>query len=359
MAVTKRLRYEVLRRDNHTCRYCGASAPDVKLTVDHVVPQALGGSDEPANLVTACDPCNSGKTSMPADAPIVADVEQDALRWAAAMGKAAEMARAKHEVRLDYRNTFREAWDDWKTGPEHAQKPVPLDANWESSLDNFYEAGLPDWELSEAVRAAMTNQKVIPANTFRYFAGICWTKIRQMQDQAGQIIDAGPDSVPRVSEEVVDQITGSWLAAYQARCKEKDIDCSNVASDRAAEVITNLLSQGFSEDRILTAAERAGAGLDLHIAEYIPGSWGDLIFDATTAWASAWGSVDVDDHRWRSSVPHPKAWHAFKTELGGAIAAGISDVEILAACKKAGSLQEGLMVLLPDWEGRWEALGLA
>ena len=28
MAVSKRLRYEILRRDNHTCRYCGASAPD-------------------------------------------------------------------------------------------------------------------------------------------------------------------------------------------------------------------------------------------------------------------------------------------------------------------------------------------
>ncbi|AWN05089.1 HNH endonuclease [Gordonia phage Easley] len=38
MAVSKRLRYEILRRDNHTCRYCGATAPDVPLTVDHVVP---------------------------------------------------------------------------------------------------------------------------------------------------------------------------------------------------------------------------------------------------------------------------------------------------------------------------------
>lgn len=58
MAVSKRLRYEILRRDNHTCRYCGATAPDVKLTVDHVVPVALGGSDVPTNLVAACDACN-------------------------------------------------------------------------------------------------------------------------------------------------------------------------------------------------------------------------------------------------------------------------------------------------------------
>lgn len=38
MAVSKRTRFEVLRRDDHTCRYCGQSAPDVKLTVDHVLP---------------------------------------------------------------------------------------------------------------------------------------------------------------------------------------------------------------------------------------------------------------------------------------------------------------------------------
>ncbi|MFF0777048.1 HNH endonuclease [Streptomyces sp. NPDC003720] len=63
MAVSKRLRYEILRRDNHTCRYCGASAPDVPLRIDHVTPVALGGTDHPSNLVTSCEPCNNGKSS--------------------------------------------------------------------------------------------------------------------------------------------------------------------------------------------------------------------------------------------------------------------------------------------------------
>lgn len=58
MTVSKRIRFEVLRRDNYTCRYCGGSAPDVKLTVDHVMPVALG---DPTNLVTACKDCNAGK----------------------------------------------------------------------------------------------------------------------------------------------------------------------------------------------------------------------------------------------------------------------------------------------------------
>ncbi|MEJ7724319.1 MAG: hypothetical protein WKF64_08445 [Ilumatobacteraceae bacterium] len=35
--ISRRLRFEILRRDGHTCRYCGARAPDVPLTVDHVI----------------------------------------------------------------------------------------------------------------------------------------------------------------------------------------------------------------------------------------------------------------------------------------------------------------------------------
>ena len=57
MAVTKRMRFEILRRDNHACRYCGATAPDVKLVVDHVTPVALGGTDSPDNLVASCAAC--------------------------------------------------------------------------------------------------------------------------------------------------------------------------------------------------------------------------------------------------------------------------------------------------------------
>lgn len=48
MALTKRTRFEVLRRDGHRCRYCGDTAEaGATLTVDHVVPVALGGTDEP------------------------------------------------------------------------------------------------------------------------------------------------------------------------------------------------------------------------------------------------------------------------------------------------------------------------
>ena len=60
--IPKRVRFEVFKRDKFTCQYCGASAPDVSLEIDHINPVAKGGTNEILNLVTACRDCNRGKT---------------------------------------------------------------------------------------------------------------------------------------------------------------------------------------------------------------------------------------------------------------------------------------------------------
>jgi 5-methylcytosine-specific restriction endonuclease McrA len=54
---------EIFRRDHYTCQYCGKSGPN--LTVDHVVPQRLGGKSTWENLVTACARCNHKKGGKP------------------------------------------------------------------------------------------------------------------------------------------------------------------------------------------------------------------------------------------------------------------------------------------------------
>ena len=51
-------RREVLKRDQHCCQYCRSHR---KLTLDHVIPKAQGGQHTWDNVVTACEPCNSGK----------------------------------------------------------------------------------------------------------------------------------------------------------------------------------------------------------------------------------------------------------------------------------------------------------
>lgn len=65
MPVSARTRFEIFKRDNFTCRYCGRSSPEVVLEVDHVVPTSEHGTDDPINLVSACWSCNRGKSNVP------------------------------------------------------------------------------------------------------------------------------------------------------------------------------------------------------------------------------------------------------------------------------------------------------
>ena len=77
VGMSVRLRYAILDRDAHTCRYCGRSSPTVELHVDHVVSQAswraqygsLDGVSDPSNLVTSCADCNLGKSAKNGNPP--------------------------------------------------------------------------------------------------------------------------------------------------------------------------------------------------------------------------------------------------------------------------------------------------
>lgn len=60
-SISKKLRFEVFKRDSFTCQYCGRKAPDVILECDHIVPVAEGGPTNMLNLITSCQECNRGK----------------------------------------------------------------------------------------------------------------------------------------------------------------------------------------------------------------------------------------------------------------------------------------------------------
>lgn len=59
--LSKKIRFEVFKRDHFTCQYCGRMSPDVILEVDHINPVSKGGENEILNLITSCRDCNRGK----------------------------------------------------------------------------------------------------------------------------------------------------------------------------------------------------------------------------------------------------------------------------------------------------------
>lgn len=194
MAVSKRTRYEVLKRDNHTCRYCGASAPDVKLTVDHVTPVALGGSDAPDNLVAACRDCNAGKASTSPDAPLVADVEQKAMEWGAAITRFNQIRSQERQMRDEYVYDFEHKWHSWRWGKhgDNDGEVFPRPPDWRSTIWQFYGVGLPIEELEDAVEIACGHRNVPIDNAWRYMCGVVWRKVEQMHDGARALLEA-PD----------------------------------------------------------------------------------------------------------------------------------------------------------------------
>lgn len=183
MAISKRTRYEVLRRDNHTCRYCGATAPDAKLTVDHVTPVALSGSDDPSNLVAACRDCNYGKASTSPDATTVADVNADAIRWAAAIQRAAEIVRGEEEQEREQTQWFLAEWEAWDSDLNY------LPDGWRKSVECWLNAGLSRESLSDALGIALGVRGVAHRGVFAYMGGIARKRVERLHETARALLD--------------------------------------------------------------------------------------------------------------------------------------------------------------------------
>ena len=66
-----RRRRAIIRRDGDCCRYCGF---DGDLTIDHILPKSLGGTNRIENLQLLCLCCNQAKGDTGAG-------KETVLRW--------------------------------------------------------------------------------------------------------------------------------------------------------------------------------------------------------------------------------------------------------------------------------------
>jgi hypothetical protein len=98
--LSKKTRFEVLNRDNFTCRYCGVHAEASELAIDHILPVSRGGGDESINLVAACTACNSGKSNHLLNSPLPMSKQvEDLHRRLEDQRKAAKAFRALQRAR--------------------------------------------------------------------------------------------------------------------------------------------------------------------------------------------------------------------------------------------------------------------
>ncbi len=177
MAITKKIRFEVFKRDGFACAYCGKTPPAVTLEVDHIEPKSAGGSDDMNNLITACFDCNRGKKAIPLS------------KIPNKLSENLEVLREQEDQIKEYRKFLKKI-----------ENRVKKDMD---SVDEVYSEAFPGWILSESFRlgslkkfleklqvgevkqameiavARIPNDKdkAIP-----YFCGICWNKIRSLSD---------------------------------------------------------------------------------------------------------------------------------------------------------------------------------
>ncbi len=65
--INLRLRFQILKRDNFSCKKCGQSPaknPAINLHIDHIIPWSKDGETVIENLETLCEQCNLGKSNL-------------------------------------------------------------------------------------------------------------------------------------------------------------------------------------------------------------------------------------------------------------------------------------------------------
>lgn len=176
-AISTKLRFEIFKRDDFTCQYCGDHPPKVVLHIDHIIPVVEGGGNDEENLVTSCDKCNLGKgprmlsakpKTLGQSAAEVAEREEQIRGYA-------EVMQAKRE-RID-----REAWEalePWLANFCYDEESRGIRHDWLSSVKRFVQQ-LCYLEVLEAMELAVQRQPHSQQQCFKYFCGICWRKIKQ------------------------------------------------------------------------------------------------------------------------------------------------------------------------------------
>lgn len=170
MSVTKRQRFDVFKRDDFTCQYCGRTVPEVVLECDHIIPKKEGGTDQNENLVTSCFDCNRGKGKNPLSEKkqrIILEGKREIMEQAVAYEEFLLEARKVKGKWL--RSVVRYFVEVSGYAPSRSQ---------EKTLKMFFHKLMPS-EIMDSIDITAAMQKNISSHDgFRYFCGVCWTKIK-------------------------------------------------------------------------------------------------------------------------------------------------------------------------------------
>lgn len=172
--ASRKVRFDVFKRDGFTCQYCGRTPPAIMLELDHVIPKSRGGAEGIDNYITSCFDCNRGKGKHNLDAitPGVAktlELIKEKRKQLKAFNRLIEQQEQQYEIGVQAVN---EAFCD------NFSEKIPTDKFNRTSTKRFLSL-LPLEKVKDAMFIACTKKSEDPEEALRYFCGICWNWIKR------------------------------------------------------------------------------------------------------------------------------------------------------------------------------------
>lgn len=173
--ISKKVRFEIFKRDGFSCQYCSGKPPKVPLEVDHIIPVISGGGNDDENLITSCFDCNRGKGARELTLMPLTTVE-----------KLERMKIAQHQYK------------QFKKVLLNQKKIIESQIN---EVDEIYTLYFDGWCLSDKFKVQVKGfidkigvedcveamelacSRIDDQNrVIKYFCGIVWNKIRSKED---------------------------------------------------------------------------------------------------------------------------------------------------------------------------------
>ena len=170
-SLSKSIRFEVFKRDSFKCQYCGRSAPDVILEVDHIVPVSQGGKNDLLNLVTSCRDCNRGKSAKLLSDTSMIDRQKQQLDDMNAI-------REQTEMLIQWKQELLSVTEQQVNAIDSLIKSISNSCLTDSGRKDIYKLikrfGFS--EVYESTEIALTKYRT-PQYAFSKIGGICYNRL--------------------------------------------------------------------------------------------------------------------------------------------------------------------------------------
>ena len=174
--LSKKLRFEIFKRDSFICQYCGNHPPSVILEVDHIVPVVDGGDNSQDNLITSCFDCNRGKGKNSLDSTPKPLKERQAE-----LEEQEDQIQGYADVMLARRQRIEDhAWLVADIFVEHFSTDK-IRKDYLKSIKIFNDR-LGVAEVMNCMEVAVCSVARSQNQVFKYFCGVCWNVIRSNEN---------------------------------------------------------------------------------------------------------------------------------------------------------------------------------